>query len=159
MLKYLTSIAATVIVLLILLATSVPLLHWFEAQGRIEENEEQRNLWRSQRLYDYTFTLEMACDCEAPGNIPLEIVVADGRTVHVVDSRTSMLDDAIDTASIPTTMAALFDLVGDWHGERPDWISVSYDSRYGFPVEVEVDPDEDRYDDEIIYEISGFSPK
>lgn len=155
MLKHLGPIVATALVVLILLATSMPLMHWYEMERRWSGFEDNQALWESHRITDYEYTIQMDCLCEPPAGIPIRVVVRGGRTVDAFDSRNP---DAgiIDMQGIPDTIPALFDEIHTSLESGPDVIEVRYDGVYGYPAAVTIDEFLDYDDDQITYSVSDF---
>lgn len=152
-LKYLTPIAATALILLILLATSVPLMHWFSTQGVQAGLAEQQSLWQSHGIANYDFTVTRRCECPPPANADVEIQVRDG----LVRSAES-LGRSIEAERLPSTVAAVFDIVHQGLAADNDVIDVTYDDIYGFPRRIEIDPKRSQADDEVVVSILSFRP-
>lgn len=160
MLRYLATIVATSIVVLFLLVSAIPLLHWFGAEGRAAALEENRAAWNELSLRDYRFSIVMTCgDCDVPSGKPLRIAVANGQAREVVDLSTSTVLTPAATSDVPEDVPALFAFVGAAIAAEADELRVSYDDIYGFPRDVRIDPDSDVSGDETIIEVSDFDPR
>lgn len=158
MLKNLASIAATAIVLLILLASSVPLMHWFVSEGREADLADNEALWSSRGVSDYDFTVNMNCSCPPPAGTPIRVRVRGGRAVGVYDIRNPRNDLVIDGTEVPDSVPAMFAAVRSGIDADPDSISVEYDADYGFPVSIEIDHRRPYADDDVTLTISEFEP-
>lgn len=156
MLKHLGPIVATALVVLILLAASMPLMHWYEMDRRYSAFETGEAVWLGHRIADYEFTIQKNCICAPPAGIPIRVIVRRGLMIDAFDRRNP--NEAIEMDNIPDTIAALFDEVYATIESGPDAISVDYDERYGFPAVVEIDPYLDYADDEISYRVVDFVP-
>lgn len=152
-LKYLTPIAATALILLILLATSLPLMHWFSEQGVQARLAEQQSLWESHGITHYDFTVLRRCECPPPANAEVEIQVRDG-----LARSAESLGRAIETERLPSTVAAVFDIVHQSLAADSDFIDVTYDEIYGFPRRIEIDPERSPAGDEVVVSILSFRP-
>jgi len=141
MLKYLASIAATAIVLLFLLVASVPLMHWFTAEGQQAALDNGRALWESHGITGYEFTIRV------DSGAPMTIVVRPGEVVATAVP-----------PGVPATVPAVFDRVTQAIEDAPEFLSVSYHDDYGYPRTIETDPDRGYDGDESQLEISYFRP-
>lgn len=160
MLRYLATIVATAIVVLFLLVSAIPLMHWFGAEGQIAALEENRAAWNQLDLRDYRFSIELTCgDCDAPAGIPLRVRVSDGQAREIVDLSTSTVLTPAGTTDLPNDVPALFTLVEAAIAADTDELRVSYDEIYGFPRDVRIDPDSDVSGDETAIRVSDFDPR
>ncbi len=158
MLKNLAPIAATAIVLLFLLASAVPLMHWFVREGREAELASGEELWSSLGISDYDFTVNMTCFCPPPAGTDIRLRVRDGRTISAVDSQNPRNGIVADMSDIPDSVPAMFAAVRSAMDAEPDSISVTYDEDYGFPVSIEIDHRRAYADDEVTFSIIEFEP-
>jgi hypothetical protein len=159
MLKYLATIVATAIVVLFLLVSAIPLMHWFSAEGRIAELQENRAIWDDLGLRDYRYAIEMSCDCTAPTDRPVRVRVADGRVTELVDLTSGEALSPAAFADLPLDMPALFSFVEQGLVSDADELSVRYDEIYGFPREFRADPDSEASGDETEIRVSEFDPR
>ena len=158
MLKNLAPIAATAIVLLFLLASSVPLMHWFVREGREAELASGQELWSSLGISDYDFTVSMTCFCPPPAGTAIGVRVRDGQTVEAFDSQTPRGSGNLDMSEIPDSVPAMFAAVRTAMDADPDSISVIYDEDFGFPVSIEIDYRRAYTDDDVTFTIIEFAP-
>ena len=131
--KHLATTAATTIVVLFLLVAAVPLMHWFEEDGREAAFESNRALWRSHAIPDYRFELRVACDCALDGA---------RRRIDVIGGSTKLIEVLAGAANrrsdLPETLDQLFAVVRRSLDSEPTRIHIVYDMDYGFPRLVEV---------------------
>lgn len=158
MLKNLAPIAATAIVLLFLLASSVPLMHWFVREGREAELASGEELWSNLGISDYDFTVTMTCFCPPPAGTAIRVRVRDGRTVSAVGSQNPRNGVVVDMSDVPDSVPAMFAAVRSAMDADPDSIAVRYDEDYGFPVSIEIDYRRAYADDEVSFTIIEFEP-
>lgn len=151
MLKYLGPIVATALVVLILLASSVPLMHWFEAEGRQARFEENAAKWRNHAITGYEFTIRVT---EQGGDAEATYVVSPGGNVQ----RRGEGGAAVVADDLPTTIDALFDTVTASIAEPGDHLGVFYDEDYGYPQRIEIDLESDELGDERLFEVLYFRP-
>ena len=154
--RYLLSIAATLLLILIVLVGSVPLLDWYEQQRHQAQIAESRTRWQEHVVDRYAFTIRKRCSCPPPGNLPLRFTVVDARVTSVVQAETgeALSTDGLD--EIPHSIPAVFDELVDIVVRRPDELVVAFDERFGFPSVIEADFDEDFNHDDVSYEIVDF---
>jgi hypothetical protein len=155
-LKNLAAIAATAIVLLILLATSVPLMHWFVSAGRDAELADGEALWSGLSITDYDFTIRKTCVCPPPAGTSIEVSVRDSR---LATARSAEGGSRIDLGDIPGTVPALFVTVHEAIADDPDTLEIAYDPDYGFPRTIRIDHRKAYADDEVTYSILSFRPR
>ena len=156
-LKYLATIVATAIVVLFLLVSALPLMHWFEQDGRSVLLAENQTLWDSLNIDSYRFTVEQRCDC-GPGDAgPLAVTVIND-TVLALRS-----DDGVEAplpqVDWPATVPRLFARIEMAIMDEVDGLEVTYDNTYGLPREVLIDPDRRFGGDEIELRVSSFDPR
>lgn len=110
-----------------------------------------RDRWRSAGSDDYSFTLRLQCYCPTFGD----------QRVTVVDDQVMRVEALGGDGSRPLerfelTIDDLFNLI-----EQPDdaaSVRAEYDSEYGYPTEIEVDPEANSIDDEYTYFVSDYTP-
>lgn len=148
MLKSLGPIVATAIVVLFLLVSAVPLLHWFREEGELAALEENRDAWRGLGILSYRLEVEF----DSPGYATrAELVVRHGRVAEI---------SGTDDSGLPAeTIEELFDAVSTAIESAPDSLSVNYDDSYGFPRRMVVDPDNSIQGDETRISVTGFDPR
>jgi hypothetical protein len=88
--------------------------------------------------------------------LPVKIVVRDSLTIAVYDA-SSGNDSGVDRLEdMPDSVPALFAEVKSAIAAQPAALEVMYDETFGFPVRIQVDPDEQAIDDEYTFAVSGF---
>ncbi|MDX1482709.1 MAG: DUF6174 domain-containing protein [Woeseiaceae bacterium] len=156
-LRYLATIAATTIVVLFLLVTTLPLLHWFEVEGRRATLAEQRAIWAQQGIDDYRLTIGIRRSQAAAAHT-FRAEVRDG----VVVSAQRPEDGLALPATLlpePATVEQLFAFVAEANAQDHDVVVVSYDEIYGFPRSIRIDPNAGADGDETEIEATGFDPR
>lgn len=150
MLKSLGPIVATAIVVLFLLVSAVPLMHWFTEEGRHSTLVDNRASWDELGIESYRLDLEY----ELPGARAARragFVIRDGRVVE--------RSAAGGTAHPVETIDGLFDQVEAAIRAAPDRLTVTYDDNYRFPRSLSVDPDDAIAGDESRIDVVGFDPR
>ncbi len=127
--------------------------------GAFAELSENRVLWRSQQITDYSWNERIFCFCAGP----LEW------DVFVVNTEKDSVD--FDTVGIPPedmaevreyvfnnahTVEAAFDKIEELLSRDVASLVVSYDATYGFPTSISVDYILNAVDDEITYRFTEF---
>lgn len=156
--KNLAAIAATAIVLLILLASSVPLMHWFVSEGREANFADGFRTWSDLAITDYEMTIHKACECPPPAGIPIRVVVRDRRVERAEIAEGSGAGEPIELRDVPGTIPALFETVRAAIDDDPDTLEISYDADYGFPRQIRIDRRKAYSDDDTRYSVISFRP-
>jgi hypothetical protein len=109
------------------------------------ELEKNRTKWESQRITHYQISLDPSFFSDNYGHTPYVIEVKDGEVVAVVDAlgnRVSIEDT--QSFAYPErelfTIPGLFTYVHQIFLAEPPMIRVTYDSTYGYPDSIFVDP-------------------
>ncbi len=156
-LKYLATIVATTIVVLFLLVSALPLMHWFEQDGRSVMLAENRALWASLHIKDYRFAVEQRCDCGAGDAGPLMVTIIDNAVAALRGDTGAEVP--MPQGDWPATVPQMFQRIEAAIDAEVDNLVVTYDDIYGLPREVLIDPDS-RYDgDEIELRAGRFDPR
>ena len=153
-LRALLPIAATALVLLILLAATVPLMHWANESGRAARHAAGLDVWRELGITSYDLTIEQRCACLPPGHRVIDVRVRNGQVTGALDADRH----PIDPLRLPMTVPQIFAAVEEGIEQEPDGISVDYDRDYGFPREFSIDPSRSVDDDEFGVTVQTFRP-
>jgi hypothetical protein len=108
--------------------------------------DAHQKTWRSQHLSDYSYVYEeggMAC-CDR-----VRVTVHGGRVVQ-----TRVLHELYPLNKKPTVDDVFAAARHEMH--VADGVTVRYDPRYGFPLAVDVDPNDHAIDDEWAFRIEQF---
>lgn len=156
MLRQLAPVVATSVVVLFLLVSAIPLLHWFQADNRNVAYQDNRALWRELGLESYRFSLEMTCDCGELPPMPVRVVIDDGEPISSIDFETIGYEQS---SVLPLSIDAVFDIARAGVVGDHDDVLIDYDTDYGFPRSIVLDPDADRTGDETSVRIVDFDPR
>lgn len=110
-----------------------------------------RDRWRSAGSDDYSFTLQLQCYCPTFGDHRVTVVDDRVARVEAVGGRESRALERFEV-----TIDDLFDLIEQKDGASS--VRADYDSQYGYPTRVEVDPEPNSIDDEYTYLVSDYRP-
>lgn len=123
--------------------------------------EFDKNLakWNDANISHYRYSLFIGCFCAFRDQMPLTIEVKDGEVVSMTrpDGTTvNSTDPSYDIFESYATIDRVFlKLEADQTGDA-DEVAVTFDSTYGYPVNVAVDNIKEAIDDEISYQVSNF---
>lgn len=130
-----------------------------QASGEQTEFERNQQKWRDANISHYRFNVHISCFCAFVQDMPLVIEVMDGEVVSMEYQSGKAIEDMnrelFDKfATIDLIFAEIeADLAG-----TADKVTVTYDSTYGFPVDIVIDYVEEAIDDELYLTVSGFEP-
>jgi hypothetical protein len=115
--------------------------------------ETAHQLWRTQNLHTYAFTLQRSCFC---GNVhPLYVFVLSDTVAGVLDL--SDVEKVVDRR-LGVTVENLFSFVQSAIDRPARLIRAEYDATKGFPTQIDYDGAAQIADDEISYRISDVHP-
>lgn len=115
------------------------------------ELKEQRELWESMGVTDYTYELTYHCFCVTTTTVPVLVTVVDGEVVSAVYAES--FGDISEGDPVPDdyearTIDELFDLAREALREA-DAVEITYDATWGFPSVIDIDYIQDAIDDEL----------
>lgn len=127
------------------------------------ENELSRNLakWRDANVNHYRFDLTVVCFCPFVERMPLTVEVQNGEIVSMTDANgdtISTTDPMVEFILKYATIDRLFSELESDPVREADKLTVTYDSAYGFPLEIDIDFIELAIDDELHISVSAFEP-
>jgi hypothetical protein len=110
--------------------------------------EAARQLWRTQNLHTYAFTIQRGCFC---ANVhPLYVFVLSDTVAGVLDLQTG---ESVDR-QLGETVEGLFTFVQNAIDGHAQVIRAEYDAAKGFPTEIDYDGKAQIADDEISFRVS-----
>lgn len=120
--------------------------------GLEEELSAARALWQGTGINSYSMTIQRSAFFQRlawPNSRPLKLVVRDGHATGNLP--------AVDPAWLQSvTVDGLFSYIETELAKHPDCLNVTFDSTFGFPTSIRIDPVFGGADDELEYEISEF---
>jgi hypothetical protein len=125
------------------------------------ELSRNQSKWQDANVTHYSFELSVSCFCLFRSQMPLTVEVQDGEIVSMIDvnGEAFPMDDPMSELVMKhATIDRLFSELGSDPVQEADHLTVSYDSTYGFPVEVAIDYIELAADDELYLSVSAFEP-
>ncbi len=158
LLRYLTPTAATAIVVLFLLASTVPLMYWLTASGLDARLVQGRALWDAQAFRTYRFTVAARCACPDDTGGPVRVSVVDGEFAESMALGAEPAAAAAPSGRL-RSMTDLFALVGTEMARSNHRLEAEFDAVYGFPRRIEIDPSADELNDELLIIVTDFDPR
>ena len=104
---------------------------------------EQRALWASQDLTDYTFDVSRVCYCQFVGDV--RVTVKDG----VITGVTELASEVARDPETFRTIDGLFDLVQDAYVRDAHEVQVEFDPSRGYPTRIWIDYVQMMADEEV----------
>ena len=104
---------------------------------------EQRALWASQDLTDYTFDVSRVCYCQFMGDV--RVTVQSG----VITGVTELASEVARDPETFRTIDGLFDLVQDAYDRDAHEVQVDFDPDRGYPTRIWIDYVEMMADEEM----------
>lgn len=125
---------------LVLLTSFWGFYHWSHYAETVESVESQITHWKGLGLRDYSFVAADACMSIGYNKMK----VADGAPQLVAGQRLVTIEERFELAREAILKA--------------DKVHIEYHPMYGFPLDIEVDWDQQVMDDECSYSIAEFQP-
>ncbi len=125
------------------------------------ELSRNRSKWRDANVSHYRFDLAVACFCLFVEKMPLTVEVQNGEIVSMTDAGGEAVSTADPMAEFVlkyTTIDRLFSELDSDSVREADKLTVTYDSTYGFPSQIDIDFIELAIDDELSISVSAFEP-
>jgi hypothetical protein len=144
----------TGLILLIILLAFLPACSSAERQAF----EKNHSLWESQDIQHYRFHYEISCNCPWRDMMPLTVEVQNGEIISMVANNARDITNYLDTFRQHATIESLFDLVDSAISKRVYKLAVEYDTTYGFPTRIGIDPYRYITDDATGYYVTDFEP-
>ena len=134
--------------LVLVLAACVP--------GTKSELESNQQKWESANITHYRLELNVSCFCAFRSNMPLSVEVQDRQVVSMTYADGTQVPESDRSIFQPyETLDTMFGYVNQQMKDA-DQVTVTYDAKYGFPVEVTIDAIKEATDDELYLSVSGF---
>ena len=129
------------------------------------ELDSQRTLWEQTRSSDYTYEYNVLCFCSDNLGQTVKATVTNGAIESVVYAESGEYGES---GKPPVrwggglgyhTIDSLFDVIQDAITNEADQLTVSYNSEFGYPTNVEIDRMINAIDDEYTFTASAYSPR
>ena len=125
------------------------------------ELDRNQSKWQDANITHYRFELTVGCFCPFRSQMPVTVEVQNGEIVSMIDvnGETLTTTDPMNEFIVKyATMDRLFSELESDSVRKADKITVTYDSTYGFPSDINIDFIELAMDDELHLSASAFEP-
>ena len=115
--------------------------------------------WQDAHITHYRFNLTVGCFCPFASQMPLTVEVLNNEIVSMVDINGDafpLTDPTSEFVLRYATINRLFSELESDSVKQADKVTVTYDSQYGFPTEINIDFIERAIDDELSLSASGL---
>lgn len=127
-----------------------------------EEYRRATGRWEAASVSSYSYVITLICACAPASELrAVRVTVRDGAVVsRVYESN----DPSQRTPASATTFGSydtvedLFAVVRNSIGRDADLLNVVYDPTYGVPLLMQLDPDASDTDDNLVFQVVGFTP-
>ena len=102
--------------------------------------KQNRSLWEAQAIHHYRFNLKIGCNCPWYDMMPLSVEVQNGETVSMAASNGEDITPYMDTFRPHGTIESLFNTVNSSISIFMYRLEVIYDTTYGLPTSIIIDP-------------------
>ncbi|WP_413171446.1 DUF6174 domain-containing protein [Anabaena azotica] len=120
--------------------------------GRLQVN---RQLWQKQKITNYRYTLTRSCFCTTEAREPVVVEVRNGVTTAVTSVATGKPVDR-ELFKEYDTVPKLFNVIQDAIKRKASSLTVKYDSKFGYPTQINVDYDRQMADEELYLIVEKF---
>ncbi|MCH7682486.1 MAG: hypothetical protein IIB35_02080 [Gemmatimonadetes bacterium] len=121
-----------------------------------EELDINRALWNAAAIHDYSMSFQRLClFCSVEFLIPVRITVR-GDTIYEVTDLDTGAPVAEPAPGAFLTIEGVFDAIQGAIDQRAAEIDVSYNSMFGYPTDVSIDPSRSLFNDDTQFQIREF---
>lgn len=124
-------------------------------QIRYDLSQNQKK-WQVQKITHYRYTLHNVCFCPNEIAGPVVIEVKEGKKVSMKYPEDSSLSTDHNLLNQYETFDKLFALIQSSLDDHEGEIVVKYDTTYGYPRQISIDPILEAKDDQISIYVDGF---
>lgn len=124
-----------------------------ENQRKLQFN---RRVWEKQNITGYRYTFSNGCFCIPDARGPVVIEVRNGRTFSVSSVTTGQPVSNPEFFQNYNTIPKLFNIIQDAIARQAVNLNVSYNSRHGYPTQINVDYNAQIADEELYLNINNF---
>ncbi|MBO6793013.1 MAG: hypothetical protein JJ895_03815 [Balneolaceae bacterium] len=112
--------------------------------------------WQSTNTQNYTFQTNRTCECMPPYKYTVEVVNGEVTDVHFEKEDHLNYESKAMIIQSSKTIDQLFDILGQYENTA-DYFEVTFHEIFGYPTKINIDPNPETADEEIILEISKFT--
>jgi hypothetical protein len=118
--------------------------------------ESSRRLWNEKNIKNYNFTMHIQKTGHATPMGTVAIEVRDGTAISMKRVENQWLGGDVEKCEKYNTIEKIFDIVENASGAFPDVFTVDFDSEFGYPKNLNLDPNRQATDDELSVKILQF---
>lgn len=129
--------------------------------GQGDELSQNRQKWQDANITHYRFQLTVGCFCPFGDQNPFTVEVQNGEIISMVNTNGENISDADPMNEFIIKYATIDRLFSELDSDSvrdADKLTVTFDSVYGFPTEINIDFIERAMDDELYLSASAFEP-
>jgi hypothetical protein len=116
-----------------------------------------RAKWEQANIKNYEYRLRVLCFC--PPNVTFPVIIKVQNGVNLSVEYAQEPKEVTNNYFKPVdTIDKLFDVIQKAIDDEADSLVVEYDSTYGYPLKIQIDPITDAIDEEIAYFVEAFIP-
>jgi hypothetical protein len=117
--------------------------------------QQNRQLWRSQNISNYRYTLRVSCFCTPEVTQPVVIEVRNNRVTSITSANTGQPVNS-EYFKQYNSIPKLFNLVQSAIAKKADSISVTYHPSLGYPTQINIDYSAQMADEETYLTIENL---
>lgn len=115
-----------------------------------------RRLWKQQNILNYRYTLTNSCFCVTEARGPVIITVRNGITTSIKSVATGKEVSNPEFFERYKTIPKLFNVILDAIARKADSIDVQYNTKLGYPTQINIDYNRQTADEELYLTIENF---
>ncbi|MBK9927519.1 MAG: hypothetical protein IPP66_19795 [Anaerolineales bacterium] len=123
------------------------------------ELSRNQSKWQDANITNYRFQLSVGCFCAFRSQMPVTVEVKNGEVVSITDVNGAVISETDPNREFIAKYATIDRLFSELESDsvqKADHLTVTYDSTYGFPSEINIDFIEQAADDELYLSASAF---
>lgn len=153
--KHFVPILATLLVMLFMWLSSVPLLSWYQFSAQHQELDDASFRWYHEKINNYSFEFDTSNPENYPFRMPVQIHVRNGAFVAAYEVDSGRKIDISGVADLPANFDMAFAFVAALLERQPRTIDVEYDALAHFPARIAVNFGENEQEASI-YRLRAF---
>ncbi|AFZ24755.1 hypothetical protein Cylst_2548 [Cylindrospermum stagnale PCC 7417] len=124
------------------------------AKSDLQQLKRNSQLWNQQNISNYRYTLTRSCFCTAEARGPVVVEVREGVTTVTSVATGETVDSQLFKQY--DTVPNLFNVVKEAIASKASSLTVQYDSKLGYPTQINIDYNSQIADEELYLTIENF---
>ncbi|MBD2356461.1 hypothetical protein H6G41_17820 [Tolypothrix sp. FACHB-123] len=124
------------------------------ANSQLQQLTANRQLWRKQNIRNYRYKLSRSCFCVPQAREPVMVTVRKARRTWITDGAGKAVERELFQQY--DTVPKLFNLIEDAIAKKASNLTVQYDSKFGYPTQINIDYDSQMADEELYLTIENL---